>query len=244
MSDAHAAAEKLSMTLYDLLADDFELSDLLDDLARLAAEHFRADHHVDCGIILRREKKNIVVATSSKTAAEMDEIQAGFGSGPCLEAMRSSSTIQVADVRTEERWPEYMEVIRERGLASALAIPLDLGGSGDAAMNFYTRETGLFASSDVAEAERYAELIAKALRIALRTTDHAEAARHRQRAMESRTTIDLAIGIVMAQNHCSQDEAFAILRGAASHRNIKLRELADQVVASLGHGSPSTFFDD
>lgn len=229
--------------MYDLLVDDREIPDLLDDLAQLAAEHFRQDHDVHCGIILRREKSSIVMASSSARAAKMDEIQLGLGEGPCVEAMASQSLIRVTDVRTEVRWPAYMESVREHGLASALAVPLNLGGFGVAAMNFYTQYPGRFGDEDIAHAQYYTELIAKAIRIALRTAGHAETARHRRAAMEHRTPIDMAVGIIMAQNRCSQDEAFSILRRASSYRNVKIRHLADEIVASLGHGSPGTPFE-
>lgn len=51
-------------------------------------------------------------------------------------------------------------------------------------------------------------------------------------ALTSRTTIDQAIGILMAQNRCGPDEAFEILAKASSNRNVKLRELARQIVAA------------
>lgn len=136
-----------------------------------------------------------------------------------------------------------MNVVREHGLNSALAIPLVMDGTARAAMNLYTQHAGAFTDHDVATAQRYAALIAKAIRIAVRTATHVEAARHRQAAMESRTAIDMAIGIIMAQNRCRQEEAFAILRGASSHRNTKLRDLAEQIVSSIGHAKPTTAFE-
>ncbi|MHA7210473.1 ANTAR domain-containing protein [Arthrobacter sp. MDT1-65] len=63
-------------------------------------------------------------------------------------------------------------------------------------------------------------------------------------AMESRTTIDLAVGVIMGQNRCSQDEAIKILRAASSGRNVKLRDLASNVLVSLGQTGPvRTHFD-
>lgn len=238
------AAYPLSTTVYDLLSQDRELPEFLNELALLTAERFGTIRSVECGLILRREKKNIVVASSSDEAARLDETQSGFDEGPCLSALETGSLIHVPDVRTEQRWPSYLEVVRQHGLTSVLAVPLDLGGFGDAAMNFYTRSPESFTQLDATEAQRYSDVIAKALRIALRTADHADAARHREAAMEYRTAIDVAVGIVMAQNRCSQDEAFSILRGASSHRNVKLRHLAEEVVASLGQGKPLTAFDE
>lgn len=238
-----SAAHTLSVTLYDLLVDDREIPDLLDDLVRRAADHFREGQDVHCGIILRRQKSKTVVATSSPLAAELDEIQTGFDEGPCLTSMDSMSVLTVQDVNTEERWPDYMKVVRDFGLASVVAVPLDLDGFGEAAINFYTRQPGLVDDDEVARAQSDTDLIAKALRIALRTAAHADTAHHRRVAMEKRTAIDMAIGIIMAQNRCAADEAFSILRRASSHRNIKIRDLAEEIVASLGHGVPDTPFE-
>jgi AmiR/NasT family two-component response regulator len=51
--------------------------------------------------------------------------------------------------------------------------------------------------------------------------------------MQSRTTINLAAGIVMAQNGCSHEAAIDILMKASSIRNTKFREVAAAVVASV-----------
>jgi hypothetical protein len=46
----------------------------------------------------------------------------------------------------------------------------------------------------------------------------------------------------MAQNRCSQDEAFELLKSASSARNIKLHLVAAGVVESLGQGPTRTHF--
>jgi AmiR/NasT family two-component response regulator len=51
--------------------------------------------------------------------------------------------------------------------------------------------------------------------------------------LASRTIIDQALGIIMGQNRCTADEAFDILRAAASHRNIKLRDVAHDMVTRV-----------
>ena len=94
------------------------------------------------GVILGREKRGSVVGSSSEEAQRLDEIQAGFDNGPCLEAQRTHSVIRVGEVEQETRWPEYMAVVREQGLRSVLAIPLELDSTAKAAINFYTTAHG------------------------------------------------------------------------------------------------------
>ena len=54
--------------------------------------------------------------------------------------------------------------------------------------------------------------------------------------------LDLAIGIIIAQNRCTQDEAAAILKRASNTRNVKLRHLAQEIVVHASGGTPTTHF--
>jgi AmiR/NasT family two-component response regulator len=54
----------------------------------------------------------------------------------------------------------------------------------------------------------------------------------------SRAVIDHAVGILMAQQRCDEDTAFDILRRASQNRNIKLRELATEIVATVSGNAP------
>jgi AmiR/NasT family two-component response regulator len=47
----------------------------------------------------------------------------------------------------------------------------------------------------------------------------------------------------MAQNRCSQAEAFELLKSASSARNIKLNVVAAGLVESLGQGPIHTHFE-
>jgi hypothetical protein len=56
---------------------------------------------------------------------------------------------------------------------------------------------------------------------------------HLQASMASRKVIDQAIGIFMAQNRCSADEAFAALRRTSQQRNVDVHILAAEVVHTV-----------
>lgn len=51
--------------------------------------------------------------------------------------------------------------------------------------------------------------------------------------------IDQALGVLMAQQRCGQARAFALLRNASQRRNIKLRELAREIVTSVSGEPPA-----
>lgn len=240
LSSSQAAAAE---ALYLLLAEEHELVEFVDSLAAMASEELAGDIPVECGITLERRKRTAIVGSSSPHARLMDEVQAGYGDGPCLQAQKTDSTVLVDDVRTETRWAGYIDEVRSHGFNSVLAVPLDFRGGAVAAMNFYAGEAGAFGDAEVRRAQEYAALAATALRVQVRIAGHAETAEHRRVAMESRTGIDVAVGIVMAQNRCDQSAAVEILKGASSHRNVKIALLAEEIIASVGASSPVTRFE-
>ncbi|MDP9997515.1 ANTAR domain-containing protein [Pseudarthrobacter sulfonivorans] len=74
---------------------------------------------------------------------------------------------------------------------------------------------------------------AKALDLALSVAHLRDARDDLSAALQSRTVIDTAIGVIMSQNRCSRDAAFQILAKASSHRNLKLRDVAAIIVSSV-----------
>lgn len=231
--------------LSQVLLDDTTIGGAMNSIAELAAEHVSAEGRVLCGVVVQRERKNTVIASSSTEAQEMDEVQAGYDEGPCLDAQHTNTTIRVPDVKYEIRWPQYMDEVRHHNLRSMMAVPLvpDQESTAIAAMNFYTTEPGAFAGDEATEVKRYADLASTVVAIALRIAAYAEDVHDRQRAMESRTTIDIAVGVIMAQNRCSQEEAVDILKTASSYRNMKMRVLAENLLHSIGQDVTTTSFD-
>jgi AmiR/NasT family two-component response regulator len=65
-----------------------------------------------------------------------------------------------------------------------------------------------------------------------------------RQALESRAVIDQAIGAIMTQQRCSAEQAFAVLRATSQNRNIKLRTVAADIVASIQQHAPHQHPDD
>lgn len=168
----------------------------------------------------------------------MDELQYEVGDGPCLTAMRTGTTVSVPDVREEVRWPEYITAVSAQGIGSILGLPLPLEGTAKGALNLYSPLRNGFTHEDISRAEAFAGQTAKSLRLKLRLAQLNEANNDMAEAMKSRTVIDMAVGAIMAQNRCSQEAAMQILIRASNTRNVKLRDLAASVVASLTDNRP------
>ncbi len=230
--------------LQDMVLESPDVEGFLSDLASLAADHFtRTGRQIFCGITLLRPRKAHTVASSSAQALGMDEIQYAFGDGPCLTAARTNEAVYVPDIHREPRWPGYLGAIAGHGIGSILGVPIPLDGDAGAGLNLYSSLPSGFDDSAREAAGVFAREASQSLRLAVRIATLTDTGENLKAAMDSRTTIDLAAGIIMAQNRCSQDAAMTILKAASSARNIKLREVAAAVVASTGHSAPTTHFE-
>ncbi len=58
--------------------------------------------------------------------------------------------------------------------------------------------------------------------------------------MQSRSTIEQAKGMLMAENGCGADEAFGILVRASQRQNRKLRDIAQALIDARSNGRGRT----
>ncbi|WP_104044359.1 GAF and ANTAR domain-containing protein [Arthrobacter sp. ZGTC412] len=219
--------------LQDLVLETSDAEEFFQELAAFSAALLAPPaSEIFCNVTIERRKKPVTVASSTPWAHAMDELQYRFGDGPCLAAMRTGSTMHVPDVSQEHRWPEYTRAVATKYIRSILSVPLRLEGESAASLNIYSTRAHGFTGEDITRAELFGEQSAKTLRLELRLARLPDAKNNLAAAMKSRTAIDVAVGIIMAQNRCSQDAAMKILRSASNARNLKLRDVAATVVES------------
>jgi GAF domain-containing protein len=223
----------VSEHLQDLVLESADVAELLSELATFSAFTLSVHNELLCGVTLMRHRKPATVATSDPDVHALDELQYGLGEGPCMTALREQTTVHVPHLKDELRWPRYTAAAWAEGIGSILSVPLPLEGEATAALNLYSTRTNAYSSEDIVGAEAYAAQASKALRLAVRVAQLTDDRKNLTTAMESRTTIDIAVGAIMAQNRCSQETALKILKIASSTRNTKLRDVAAAIVASV-----------
>jgi hypothetical protein len=178
-------------------------------------------------------------ANTEAEAIELDHVQYETGQGPCLDAAdpQGPAFAHSGDLSTESAWPVFARQAAEHGYASILSTALITTRDQPpftGALNIYSREPdGLTAS-----ARDTAFILATYASLALgptyakadieRTVSvlRAEAANLRK-ALDTRTVIGQATGILMARRQITADEAFEVLVRVSQEHNIKLARLAE-----------------
>lgn len=241
----HVADHHDVRAVQTMLLDSENIAEFLDELTSMIARRLSVDGaRVMCSVTLVRDKRPDTVAASDPEAAELDALQDDYPDGPCAAAARGHTVVRVGDVRNDHRWTAYHAAVAERGVRSILGVPFDLRGEASAALNIYSTRPGDFSTEAIDHVELVVHEASSALLLAVRTDRSAETESNLRAVLASRAPIDLAVGVVMGQNRCSHQEAVEILKVASNHRNVKLRDLAIDLLGGFGGAPPNTHFDD
>jgi hypothetical protein len=153
-------------------------------------------------------------------------------SDPERQALARRQAVSIVDTRTTEEWGQFGIYAAAFGIRSVVFEPLNVGPA-DATFGFYSTEPYAFDGADLA-------LIARQAGTVVEEAEHyRELARsvHALRAgLDSRSVIDQAAGIIMAERSCSPEAALAELRRRSNHENLRLAEVAKRLVSGQSPG--------
>jgi hypothetical protein len=127
------------------------------------------------------------------------------------------------DLRTDPRFPRFGRAAAEVGILSQVGLRLFKKDDAVAALNLYSTRKAAF--SDLGSLDRlFAHQAATALSYSRELDNLHE-------ALKTRTVIGQAVGILMARYGLEDQQAFAFLTRISSTEHVKLRDLAEQILA-------------
>ncbi len=220
-----------------LLATD-DITDFLHQLALLSASTLGGD--LSCGITVRRDHRPVTVASSDDRAARVDEVQYAHDGGPCLTSLDTGEIVHIVDLVDDDRWGAYRSAALAHGVRASLSVPLRSASTVVGALNFYASWAHAFDEERHGRAVQFGAEASRALTLAVRMAERTEMSAQLQEALASRAVIDQALGIIMAQRRCTADEAFGTLRTVSQNSNIRVRDVATRLVASVSGRATST----
>jgi GAF domain-containing protein len=183
----------------------------------------------EVSITLVRDENPTTVAVTGRLAEELDEAQYEKGYGPCLEAALGGLLTEIADARTENRWPAYVPTFLELGALSAIAAPVPAPHL-TAGLNVYARTAHAFTDDDRSALVEFAAIAGAALTNMDALQDARDLAANLQKAMEFRAVIEQAKGILIERHRLTAEQAFRLLADASMHTNRKVRDIAENLV--------------
>ena len=222
--------------MHDDLGRHFdELSELLmsaqagppdaDRVVRFAARAVPHTQHSALTLV-RGMQRPVTVAATGQLAWRVDRIQYETGQGPCLEAVHGHDVARAVDLRTDTQWPEFARrCVAETSIRSMFSLRLFLSSDDRAAPNFYAARPAAFDDLDIAVGAMFAPFAA----LAAQNGIQARQIENLETALETSRQIGVAIGILMARQLVTYEQAFAQLVEASQYLNRKVRDVAVDV---------------
>lgn len=179
-------------------------------------------------LLVRARDRFVTAASTDDIARRIDQIELEVGEGPCVDAIVAEAYQHDADLTDgTSPWPRFCErIVAETPVRSAIGYRLLLDGDKIGALN-------LFADVPGGLTERSADtgaVIASFASVALMAIRAREEAATLRQGLSSNREIGKAVGLLMAAHHISGQEAFELLRNTSQELNMKLAQVASQVI--------------
>ena len=178
-------------------------------------------------LMLRGNDTFLTVASSGEVARTIDGYERELGEGPCLDAIVDNSVYHDADLTDGSPWPRLTErVLATTPVRSMAGFRLLVGDQKSGALNLFSESPGGLDNDSVDQGI----VLASFVTVALLAAHERKTAETLRAGLASNREIGKAIGLMMAFHKISDEDAFAMLRSASQDMNIKLAEVARQVV--------------
>ncbi|MGY1731722.1 GAF and ANTAR domain-containing protein [Geodermatophilus sp. SYSU D01045] len=224
-----------------LPAPELSTEDLLHTVAALARTVVPGDTETSVSLLV--DDVPTTVAATGRLAVDVDEAQYERDHGPCLHAARTGELVEVADTRTDSRWPDYVPRAVAHGALSSLSVPLvidaDRGVAG--ALNIYARAAHAFDEDARAAATRLGPHAAAAAGDLHAMRSARAMADDLRIALEARAVIDQATGVLVQRLGLTADQAIRALARASAGAARRDRDVAHDLVRTgeLPAGPPA-----
>jgi GAF domain-containing protein len=211
------------------ILNPYDLEELLQRLSEHAADLTDAQ---GAGIMLAGHGEGLLgfAAATDDRAVQVEVIQDHVEAGPCHDAFVANELGIVEELEGAGRWPEYERRALQLGLRSVLAVPMNAWGQTIGVINIYREQPGPWSTDDIEAAQIVTAMGAGYVLHADQIRAQHELADQLQAALESRDVIGQAKGILMSRDGLDAATAFEHLRRVSQASNVKLRDVARELV--------------
>jgi len=227
--DGVSLLQQAVSALSQYFVGDQTLSATLHRVAELTQSALPQVTHV--GITMLVDGKPGTAIFTHPETPEIDRAQYRTGIGPCLDAFREGRPHMIESTLERGAWQEFRDSAARHGVYSSLSMPLIAHDGPIGALNMYAEVERAFVDPDDVEvASAFASQAAFVLANAQAYWDARLLSENLEQAMRSRSTIEQAKGVIIATSGCTEDEAMQRLIEQSQHQNVKLRDIAREIV--------------
>lgn len=213
--------------LSERLMSDYDVHATLERICHLAVEIIPGV--TQCGITVRQRRGRLsTLAATAPIVNQGDHLQYELREGPCVASALQDEPFMVQSTRSDQRWPRWGPRAADLGLRALISVELsdptsqtEPGTLG--AINMYAEQPDAFTEEDFVLARLFGIHAGNALAAAQRVTTLED-------AVDRKHQIGVAQGVLMRRYDLDADQAFSLLQRTSNDSNVKLREVAADVI--------------
>lgn len=231
-------AAKPINSISDLRFEEHDLDTILGHIGELGVQALPGWDAAATSLV-RKDKLATFGCTDERIAA-IDQFQYDHERGPCVDALQQGEVKYFDGDEVEPKWRQFANVAADNGVSSVVCFPLRLDDQVIGALNFYSPEKSALREGQREEGLLFASQAAVAVSNAQAFADAGAHLEQLSEALETRTMIGQATGLLMAQEGLTSDEAFQKLVKVSQNANIKLRDIARHYVETWENEAQGT----
>ena len=215
--------------LADTLVADFDIVDFLHTLTDRCAELFEV---AEAGVMLADQRGGLrVLASSSERARLLELFEIQNEEGPCLDCFRSGNRVGSEDLEADPRWPLFTAEALTAGFRSVDALALRCQSRVIGALNLFRASPGALGEDDLVAAQAMADVATIGILQQRAAQEARVLVEQLQTALNSRIVLEQAKGVLAERAQVNLDDAFRMLRVHARAHNLRLRGVAESLIA-------------
>jgi GAF domain-containing protein len=219
----------VSLATLGKLDFDRGLAGTLQQVVDAAKELLEAD---GVGLMLADTNGQLHQASASNQQVQtVEKHQARAALGICVAAFAKRTPMSVRDVRQDPDSYGVRRVLNDAQIVAALSVPVELDGDPIGALAVYSATPRVWGDREVSAAQAYAGVVASLLAAAVAAHLKGRLAAQLQTALDRRTLIEQAKGMLMAKEDVDAATAFECLRTTARSTRRRVLDVAHDLIA-------------
>jgi GAF domain-containing protein len=206
------------------ISEEKNLDQMLNAICGIMAQIFESPV---CSILLLDESRREFIVGASRCSSPdyLQKIPLKAEGSVSGYVVTEAKPILIDDVAREKRY-RFAELARTAGLASLLSVPMICREKAIGTLNLYTREAGGFTEDEIS----FVKVAAAQAAIATENSRLVSEMRDMKRALEDRSLVERAKGILQQKHALTEEQAYLRLRDESRRRHRPMRDLAEAII--------------
>lgn len=208
------------------ITSDLYLEDVLKLIVTLTASVIKAKI---CALWLldKNTQELKISATQAMSKEYLKERSIKVGEGIVGLVAKEKKPIAIFEVLKDARYKEK-QLAKKENLVSMLSVPMMVKDKVIGVINCYTTTPYKFTKGDI----DLLSTVANQAAVAIENTELIVKTKVIQEELETRKKVEKAKGILMKEQHMSEDEAYNLLRKSSMDKRVPMKDIAEAIILS------------